>query len=400
VASTEAQAAPAALDRRSLGLLAVGHMSADLCQGAVPALLPFLIAERGYSYSAAASLVLAVTVGSAVIQPLFGHMADRMEATWLIPGGVATAGAGIALSGVAGSYALTFAAIAVAGVGVAAFHPEGARYANYASGSRKGSGMSLFSVGGNAGFALGPLLVTPCVLALGLPGTLVVGAVPLSAACLLAWRLDSLRRLRQRTARAASEAARGGDHWGAFARLTGVISLRSGVYFGLQAFLPAYFVAELHSSKAAANGALAVMLASGAVGTLIGGRLADRISPRTVLLVTLAALGPLVAAFLLAGHALAVPILVPIGMCTVGSFSITVLLGQAYLPSRLGTASGVTLGAAIGMGGVAAPLLGLLADNSGLEATMWTIALLPLPALALALTLPSRLGRPAAAVGA
>ena len=56
--------------------------------------------------------------------------------------------------------------MALSGIGVAAFHPEGARFANQVSGDRRGQGMSFFSLGGNAGFALGPILVTPLVLAL------------------------------------------------------------------------------------------------------------------------------------------------------------------------------------------------------------------------------------------
>lgn len=376
-------------------------MCTDLCQGAVPAMLPFLIAERGYSYSAAASLVLAVTVGSSVIQPLFGHASDRLGASWLMPLGVALSGLGLALAGLAPSYGLTFAAIAVSGVGVAAFHPEAARFANYASGSRKGSGMSLFSVGGNAGFALGPALVTPAILVLGLHGTVAVAALPAIAAIVLALSLRRLERLRPAPREHDADAPAGADdQWGPFARLTGMISLRSCVYFGLQAFVPAYLVAELGASTVGANAALTVMLASGAVGTLVGGRYADRVGPRVILLGATAALAPLLVLFLLAGGALAVPLLALVGFVTVGTFSITVMLGQSYLPSRIGTASGVTLGAAIGVGGIAAPALGVVADHWGLETTMWTIAVLPLPALALALTLPRRRRSPVAAARA
>ena len=146
----------ATLDRRGLGLLGGAHLSVDLCQAAVPALLPFFVDQRGYSYAAAGALVFAATVGSSLIQPLFGHAADRLQLPWLMPAGVLAAGAGIALAGLASSYALTFAAIVLSGVGVAAFHPEGARHANYASGDSKAQGMSLFALGGNAGFALGP----------------------------------------------------------------------------------------------------------------------------------------------------------------------------------------------------------------------------------------------------
>ena len=387
-------AAPVPLDRRGLALLAGGHMCTDLCQGAVPALLPFLIAERGYSYSAAASLVLAVTVGSSVIQPVFGHAADRLRAAWLMPVGIALAGLGIGLAGVAPNYGLTFAAIALAGVGVAAFHPEGARFANYASGTRKGSGMSFFSVGGNAGFALGPALVTPCVLLLGLHGTLAVAVLPAIAAITLALSLPHFEGLRPGSSGRPPVAHDSGpDEWGPFARLTGVISLRSCVYFGLQAFVPIYLVTELGASKAGGNAALTVMLASGAIGTLVGGRVADRVNPRVILVGATTVLAPLIAGFLLSGSTLAVPLLAAIGFVVVGTFSITVMLGQAYLPSRIGTASGVTLGAAIGVGGLAAPVLGWIADHHGLDAAMWTMAVIPLPAIALVLTLPRVAGR-------
>ena len=172
----------------------------------------------------------------------------------------------------------------VSGLGVAAFHPEGAKFAGLASFERKGRGMSLFSVGGNAGFALGPLLTTPLVLVFGLEGTLALFVFPAAAAILIARELPRLRGLEETQAPARD--ATGEDDWGAFSRLGGLIALRSGVYFGLQAFVPAYFVAELSSSAAAGNAALAIMLAAGAVGTLVGGGLVDRWGARAVLVGT------------------------------------------------------------------------------------------------------------------
>ncbi len=374
------------LDRRSLALLGAGHLCVDLCQGAVPALLPFLAAERGYSYAALGALVLFSTIGSSIIQPLFGLLSDRFARPWLMPAGLAMAGTGIALAGPAPTYALTALAVVLSGLGVAAFHPEGAKFASLASRERQGRGMSLFSVGGNAGFALGPLLTTPLVLLFGLPGTLALGLIPLTAAVLIARELGRLRELEGEQVAAESG---GRDDWGAFSRLGGVIALRSGVYFGLQAFIPAYFVVELSTSEAAGNGALTLMLAMGAVGTLVGGGLVDRWGARTVLVGTQVLLLPLLFVLPLAGTAGATVLLGLIGFVTIASFSITIVLGQAYLPSRVGLASGITLGLAIGLGGVAATALGVVADASGLGAVLWVIALLPVPALLLSLTLPT-----------
>jgi FSR family fosmidomycin resistance protein-like MFS transporter len=374
------------LDRRSLGLLGAGHLSVDLCQGAVPALLPFLAAERGYSYAALGALVLFSTIGSSIIQPLFGLLSDRFARPGLMPAGLAMAGIGIALTGPAPSYALTALAVVVSGLGVAAFHPEGAKFAGFASRERRGQGMSLFSVGGNAGFALGPLLTTPLVLIFGLSGTLALALIPLAAAVLVARKLGRLRELE---GAAEAEAVGGDDDWSAFGRLGGVIALRSGIYFGLQAFVPAYFIAELSTGKAAGNAALTLMLAMGAVGTLVGGVLVDRFGARTVLVGTQILLLPLLFVLPVTGPAAATALLGLIGFVTIASFSITIVLGQAYLPNRTGLASGITLGLAIGLGGVAATALGVVADAQGLPAVLWVIALLPVPSLLLALTLPT-----------
>jgi FSR family fosmidomycin resistance protein-like MFS transporter len=85
-------------DRRALGWLAAGHVVNDMNQGAVPALLPFLIAERGLTYAAAGGVVLAATVLSSLIQPILGHLSDRRPLPFLIPLGVFAAGGGLALA--------------------------------------------------------------------------------------------------------------------------------------------------------------------------------------------------------------------------------------------------------------------------------------------------------------
>jgi MFS transporter, FSR family, fosmidomycin resistance protein len=370
-----------------MAVLSLGHMCVDLCQGALPALLPFLIADHGWSYSQASALVLAATMSSSIVQPLFGHLSDGRSLPWLMPGGVALAAGGIALAGVAGSYPLTFAVVVVSGLGVAAYHPEASRFANYVAGERRATAMSFFSVGGNAGFALGPVLVTPLALAFGLAGTPLVAVLPAAVALLQLRELARLKRFRPITTGDDGDAPIP-DQWRPFTRLAAAIAVRSIVYFGLMTLIPLYFVAELDTSEATANGALTAMLASGAIGTLIGGRIADRFGRRVVLRTSLAMLTPLIVVMLLSGVGVAIATLTLIGAATVATFSVTVVMGQEYLPNRLGIASGVTLGLSIGIGGLGAALLGVVADAYGLRTALEVVAVLPLPALALALTLP------------
>ncbi|HYI38235.1 MAG TPA: MFS transporter [Thermoleophilaceae bacterium] len=393
------------LDRRGLTLLGLTHTCADMCQGAVPALLPFLAAERGYSFAALGSLVLAATIGSSLIQPVFGLLSDRVRQSWLMPAGVLLAGLGLAVVGLLDSYELTVAAIAVSGVGVAAFHPEGARFAGIAAGARRGRGMSMFSVGGNVGFALGPLLTTPLVLLFGLPGTLGLVVLPAIMAVVLLRGLPHLHQLEAvRKAAVAASGIRRVDQWGAFSVLSSIVAIRSGVYFGLQAFVPLWFVTQLGTGEGTGNAALTAMLVAGAVGTLIGGQLVDTIGPRKVLVGSIVASLPLLLVFPLVGPTAGFAVLTAIGLVIIASFSVTVVLGQQYLPNRPGLASGVTLGLAIGMGGLVATILGVVADAHGLETVLWILACLPVPAALLSFLLPresgERSGAPARFVAA
>jgi FSR family fosmidomycin resistance protein-like MFS transporter len=381
------------LDRRSLAVLASGHACADMAQGAVPALLPFLIDQRGFSYGAAGALVLVTSVGSSAIQPLFGLGSDRLSLPWLMPLGVLLAGIGIALVGITTSYAATAAAVAISGLGVASFHPEGARFANEVSGNRRGQGMSLFSLGGNAGFALGPILVTPLVLVLGLHGTLLLAVLPAVVATILARELGRLRRVAAETsahvAGTVAEEDRDADDWNAFTRLGGVVALRSCVYFGLQAFIPLWFIHHLGTGEGAGNAALTAMLVAGAIGTYSGGRVVDRLGRRRLVVGSTALTTPVLVALVLApGPILAGIITALAGFLIILTFSITVVMSQEYLPSRLGLASGVSLGLAIGVGGIAAAGMGVIADASSLRTVMWLIVALSVPMVLLARTLP------------
>lgn len=388
----------AGVNRRAMTTLSAGHLFTDIAQGSIPALLPFLISKDHLSYVAASALVLAATISSSVIQPLFGHVSDRLSLPWLMPVGPALGGLGVALAGLAPTYGLTFGAIVLSGIGVAAFHPEGSRFANYVSGAKRASGMSLFSVGGNVGFALGPVLVTPLMLAFGLHGTVFV-MVPTGLMALVL--LHELPRLEQFRTDLVSGRVVHADHdeaWGPFALLAAVIAVRSFVYFGLITFIPLYYLRDLHTSKALGNTALTVMLLGGALGTLIGGPLADRFGRRTVLTGSMIVLPPLVAGFLLSPPGLALVFAGLAGAATIATFAVTIVMGQEFLPGRLGVAAGVTIGLSIGLGGVGAPLLGLLGDAHGLRAVFETIAALPLLALALTFALPRTAGtRPAVA---
>ena len=139
-------------------IMMLGHLCADLGGGALPAILPFLIAQKGITYTQAAGLTFALSSIGSAIQPIFGSMADKTSRPWLMSLGIFMAGCGISSLGFLDSYWAMFVAVAFTGIGAALFHPDGGRMANYVSGEKKGKGISLFAVGGNMGGACGPML--------------------------------------------------------------------------------------------------------------------------------------------------------------------------------------------------------------------------------------------------
>lgn len=390
-------AVPAVPARSTLGpisLMAVGHATVDLYQGAVPALVPFLLAERHYGYVGASGIMLAATLLSSVVQPLFGALTDRWTMPWLIPVSTTGAGLGIALSGLGDSYLCTWLAVALSGIGVAAYHPESARLARVAS---QGShvAMGWYSLGGNIGFALAPVLVAPVLSAGGL------GATPwllVPALLGVALTFSVIRSLARRAA-----VARGSvpvdrrDDWRGFLKLSAVIVCRSVVFVGLSTFIALYAQQRLHGGTFTGSAALFTLFAGGAVGTVLGGRLAGRWGRVRTVQVAYAASVPSVAGLVLVpGPALYVFAGLS-ALCLYVPFSLHVTLGQDFLPNRVGTASGVTLGLAVSVGGVASPGIGALADATGLRTALVPLIAVCLLAWLLARTLAEPAGSAAPA---
>jgi MFS transporter, FSR family, fosmidomycin resistance protein len=376
------------IDRKGMALLSGGHCATDFASGAVPALLPFLTEKFDLSYTLTAVVMLVVLVSSSVMQPLFGLWSDRRGALWLLPGGVAIAALGIGLAAWAPSYWLVVGFVFVAGVGVAAYHPEGAKLAVYVSGRKRASGMSLFNIGGNTGYALGPIVVTAFVVSLGIGWGGVIASVPvLVVAGVLLLNLPYLAG-REPSRAARDQAAEASDDVRAMLVLTAVIGFRSVAWFGLLTFVPLWIVSLGHS-KAQGNHLLSVMLLAGAAGTLVLGPVADRFGLRRTLLVTQALLTPAILLFVFVGGVVGALALVVVGMCVVGTFGVTMVLSQLYLPRHVGMASGLAVGLSMGLGGIAALALGAVADSVDLQTALVACGLAPLLGVVLCLLLPA-----------
>ena len=390
-AGADGAAAPLGAWRR-MRLWGMAHAVDDLYQGLVPASVPYFVLDRHYGYVAASGLTLAATIGSSVPQPFIGLAVDRMRLGRLPAIGIALAGTGLGLSGLLGSYAAVWCAILLSGLGIAMFHPSAGKAAREAAGDSAGA-MSIFAAGGSVGFFLAPVLATPALIAWGVGAT----ALFLPPALLTAFVL--LRHRRRGGDLGATAVLRTGrDRWRPFAALTGVAVVRSTAFFGISTFIELYWLHQLHASRALAGVALTCFLAGGVVGTLLGGRIADRFGMvRTVQSGAALLLPMLIGLRLTSGSLLPLVFAALTGIALNIPFAVLVKLGQDYLPTRPGTAAGVTLGLGVSIGGLIAPVFGLIADAHGPQGVLDALCLVPPIAVLLGLLLPEPGGIPAVA---
>ena len=373
-----------------MAALSLGHLAADLSQGALPAVLVFLKPLLHLSYTKTAVVVLVATLTPSVAQPLFGIWSDRRGAVWLTSFGVALGGVGIAFAALTPNYPVLLVLVGLSGLGIAAFHPEAMKAAHGASGSRRASGMALFSTGGNLGFSLGPLIATGAIAGLGLSG----GVLLLVPAAVVAGILISERHRLASIRPHAHEARHAGvrDQRGAFELLLAVVALRSVAFYGLFTFIPLWEVHRGHS-KSYGNALLSVVLLAGVAGTLLAGPLADRYGRKRVLLASLLLSPGSDRRFTSSAGVLGTTCVCLAGAVVISTFSVTIVMSQEYLPSRIALASGLSVGLAIGLGGIAAVILGGIADSIDLRTALFATAAGPALAVLLAVWLPRDSGR-------
>lgn len=256
--------------------------------------------------------------------------------------------------------------------------------------------MGIFSVGGNGGFGIGPLLVVGAVTSFGMPGMVVFAVIAVMMSLLLIRALPSLRRAVQDVSPATQSretvrdgAIAGKNDWRQFSKLTIVIIFRAIAVSSLFSFLPLFCIHILGASEAAGSLVLSVLSLSGIVMTLWGGSLADRYGCVWTLRLCCILFVPLMIFITISTQIWMVyALLLPLSFCVSGAYSAYVVLGQRYLARSIGFASGVTMGLAFSIGGMLVPVLGWVADMYGLMAAMEVITACTIGAAVCSFVLP------------
>lgn len=367
------------MNLKALVLLISGHLVTDINSGALPAFLPFIKEFLSLSYIMTASVILVFNVTSSVIQPIFGYYSDRRSAGWLLPSGCFIASLGLALLGFGSSYIWVLLFAALTGLGQASYHPEGFKTVNFLSGRKKASAISLFLVGGNLGFSLGPLLATLFFKHFGLKGSILFFPPGIAmAAIFLAnryWKVKADLPIRQTKVLKKPVLAR--QRLFPMALLLLIVTLRSATRLSLLTFVPFYLINILQRDPLTAGKYLSAFLLAGTVGSLIGGPVADRYGYKRAVVFSLGLTSIFLYLFFYTSGMWSMIFFLVAGFLLVFSNAVTMAMGQSLMPENLGMASGLILGLAMGIGGIGTTILGAVADHWGISFTLLIIFLLP-----------------------
>lgn len=377
---------------RTIWLLALGHLVVDLSPGALYVALPFLKAKFALSYAEVSAVVLTQNIASSISQPLFGYLSDQKHRPWFMAVGCMTTGIFMTASLLAPNYYLVMICTAISGLGNSAFHPEAAKIVNFIGGAEKGKAISLFSLGGYAGVALGSMLLAVLlldgqsskILIYTLPSLLLGGA--------LFCEIKKIPRSEVKS-KGSLGTLKECVNWPLLA-LLGMILTRATVTSGISTFVPLYYVSHLGGSQIYASSLLTVYLAAGAVGTMFGGILSDKYGSKQVMLYSILPIALLMYCFLTASGIWVFVILAGASILLSATATSSLLLTQKMMPKNIAMASGFTLGFSVGLGTMGVLALGWVADHWGIIFVFDILVLLPIFGFILTLFIkePGRLG--------
>lgn len=358
------------------------HLINDVMQSLLAAIYPMLKRDYGLDFWQIGLLTMTFQGTASLLQPMIGLYADKRPMPYSLPVGMGSTFVGLMVLAFASDYLLLVAGAALIGIGSAVFHPEASRVARLASGGRYGLAQSLFQVGGNFGSALGPLLAAFIVVPRGQASVAWFSVIAFIGMAIL-WQVGSwYARYQARTAQrpTATRTVTIARHKIVVALVVlAILTFSKNVYMAsISSFYTFYVIDRFGVSVQMSQVMLFVFLGSAAAGTILGGPVGDRIGTKAVIWVSILGAVPFTLALPYASLEWTIVLSAVIGLVMASAFPAIVVLAQELVPGRVGMVAGIFFGLAFGTAGIAAALLGVVADAKGIAYVYWLCSFLPL----------------------
>ncbi|HRK19805.1 MAG TPA: MFS transporter [Hyphomicrobiaceae bacterium] len=388
--ATPQVAVPVAVDARPLLPILIAlsgaHFLNDLIQSMIPAMYPLFKEAYNLDFTQIGLITLAFQVTSSMLQPLLGYVTDKRHWPYAMVAGMGSTLAGLIGLAFAGSYGTILVSAALVGLGSAVFHPEATRMARHAAAGQQGFAQGIFQIGGHAGYATGPLLAAALVVPRGQSSLAWVSIVALIAMVLMAWtglKYAEMRRVQM------SAGPKGGNGVAAAPRLpvaTVVFAMtilillllsKNAYSAAFTSFYTFYLIEQFGVSVQLSQIMLFLYLVVGALGVIVGGVIGDKIGRDRVIWISI--LGALPFALMLPYADLfwTGVLSVVISLIMSSAFASILIYAIDLVPHRVGLVGGLFYGLAFGLGGLAAGVLGMMADRMGIVPVFHLAAWLP-----------------------
>lgn len=370
---------------RILLIISFAHLLNDTVQSLVPAMFPILRSSIGLSYTEIGIIAFALNLTASIIQPIVGSYTDKHPLPYALPIGLIFTLIGIFGLAFSSSFVLLVLSVSLIGFGSATFHPESSRVAYMAAGKRRGFAQSIYQVGGNTGQALAPAITALILVPYGQKGAVWFTLITAFAIVLLfyiaRWYKEQIT-IRNRNKREAG--TQRNNHlyrkkvMFAIVVLIFFVFARTWFHSGITNFYTFYAIEKYGATIQEAQVYLFIFLFAGALGTFLGGPIADRFGKKLVIASSMLLAFPLTLLLPFVGKWLAYPLITMIGFIALSSFSVSVVYAQQLMPGKIGMVSGLVIGLGFGMGAIGSIVFGSIADYIGITKTMYIIAALPI----------------------
>jgi MFS transporter, FSR family, fosmidomycin resistance protein len=357
------------------------HLINDTMQAVLYSVYPLLRESYALTFTQVGLITMVFQVLASILQPLIGHFTDKRPLPFIMPLAPTCTLAGLLLLATATSYPVILLAAMTIGLGSAIFHPDASRVARLSSGGRYGFAQSTFQVGGNVGTAIGPLLAAVIVLPRGQGAVAWFGLLAAAAMIILGfvakWYRDHLVAKAASPQTAAAPLHSQSQTTLAIAVLVALMFSKFVYTSSLHSYYALYLIDHFGVSKHDAQIYLFVLLGSIAVGTFAGGPIGDRIGTKKVIWFSILGTLPFSLALPYMNLTGTILMTIPIGLILSSAFAAMVVYAQELLPGRVGMISGMFFGLAFGMAGLAAVILGVIADRTSIEFVYKICSFLP-----------------------
>lgn len=374
-----------------LALVCLAHFLNDLIQSVVPSVMPLIKSNLALTFAEVGILTLVIQVTSSILQPVVGLVVDKKRHPAILSVGMCFTLTGVYLLSRSSDFYTSLVAVALTGCGSAIFHPECVRIAQSAAGAKKGLAQSVFQVGGNLGFAVGPLATAVIILPYG-QQNIAWFAVTAAFVAVVLYFIGRAGAALEKAKKAAQKAVE--KTAAQRKRIVFIITLLLVLMFSKQIyqaalgnFLTFYVMEKFGVSMAGAQYVLFAFLAAGVAGLLLGGPITDRFGRRAVIFGSIFGAAPFALALPWVGLIATVILAMIISFIISSAFSAIVVCALDAMPEHTGLISGLFFGLSFGIGGAATALFGWIADLTSLDVVYVATSFLPLIGMA-ALWLP------------